>query len=147
MSLRARSRQRGETHQVTIQRSSIFRSSTPAECPRNTWRTSADTRLGGPKVPEIIAECPFFDLSVSPRETGVEIKSQTQTVQSLLPLTMNPRTVPSLSTSQSRSNLRHRTLPVCPSNVAIQVPVLMHQTLMVLSREPVMMREESKSRQ
>jgi hypothetical protein len=66
--------------------------------------------------------------------------------QSLLPVTMKPGANGS-SISQSLSNFKQRTLPVWRLKEANSFPVSNDQTLMVLSREPVIMRLESNSRQ
>ena len=142
------------TYHETIHFSSILRSNTPPECPRRTLRISADIFLG-PKLPAVAVAWESLDfpdllppaVGMLLLSTGVETRSQTHTVQSLLPLTMKPRQTPSLPRSQSRSNLRHNTLPVWPSKEATHLPVLMHQTLIDRSREPEMIRDESKSRQ
>lgn len=126
----------GSTYQLTIQRESIRRSNTPPEWPRSTAAISAATSLSTLPSPA----------------PGRAYSAQTQIEQSLDPLTMKPRlqircassshhelSSPS-SRSQSLSNLRHSTLPRCPENVARQRPVFRLHTLIVRSREPVMIR-------
>ena len=73
-------------------------------------------------------------------------KHHTMMEQSLLPVTMKPGANGS-SISQSLSNFRQRTLPAWRLNEANCFPVFNDQTLIVLSREPVIMRLESNSRQ
>ena len=125
-----------ETYQLTIHLESILRSSTPPPCAKSTFLTSAVTRGSSPG-------------------TGCAYRSHTTTVQSLEPLTIKPlrgarESTPSTSSSrmsQSRSNLRHKTEPRWPAKVARHLPVFRLHTLIVRSREPVTMRDESNSKQ
>ena len=137
------------THQLTIHCLSIRRSSTPPEWPFSTARTSART------VPS--ASSPSPSPAPPPEaEGGTAHKSHTHTEQSLEPLTMNPLLAfPSSGadspdappTSQSLSNFKHSTLPACPANVATHRPLRTLHTLIERSREPVMIRLLSNSRQ
>lgn len=113
---------RWTTHQLTIHLSSILISRTPPSWPFNTALTSA------------------YD---SPVESRV-YRSHTRTEQSLLPLTMKPGVV---SSSELASNFKQSTLPWCPLNVPSSLPVLRDHTLMLRSRDPVMIREASNSKQ
>jgi hypothetical protein len=126
-------KQEAGAYQLTIHFSSILKSNTPPEWPRNTVRTSART---------LEPPCDAH-------------RSHTRTVQSEEPDTIKPCDSCSSSpspgdcrrASKSFSNFKHNTLPRCASNVARHSPVRMHHTLIVLSREPVTIRRESKSRQ
>jgi len=169
-----KAREKGKkTYQLTIHCLSILISKTPPLWPLRTDLTSPLTALSESSTtfPRIVRSSSTLAPS-SCSKMGPSCRSHTHTVVSLLPLTMNPDRAragadlttpfdessasvspsgngPSLhSRSQSFSNFRQRTLPLCrPANDPSCFPVRKLQTLMVRSRDPVMIRLESNSRQ